>query len=139
MALNWIAGGSGSGKTEYLYKKIIEMSLAEPDARFFILVPEQATMQAQKEIVRLHPRLSPRHRRDARQISDPLAPHTLAPCIARRAFPSLSVRRASALPYSASYETALERGKTRLTSYDFLYFFRYCRGVMPFSRRKSRI
>ena len=39
MALNWIAGGSGSGKTEYLYKKIIEMSLAEPDARFFILVP----------------------------------------------------------------------------------------------------
>ena len=56
MALNWIAGGSGSGKTEYLYKKIIEMSLAEPDARFFILVPEQATMQAQKEIVRLHPR-----------------------------------------------------------------------------------
>ena len=56
MALNWIAGGSGSGKTEFLYKKIIEMSLAEPDARFFILVPEQATMQAQKEIVRLHPR-----------------------------------------------------------------------------------
>ncbi len=56
MALTMIIGGSGSGKTEFIYKKIIEQSINEPDRQFFVIVPEQATMQAQKEIVRLHPR-----------------------------------------------------------------------------------
>lgn len=56
MPLTLITGGSGSGKTEFVYKKIIRMSMAQPDGRFFVLVPEQATMQAQREIVRLHPR-----------------------------------------------------------------------------------
>lgn len=56
MSLRLIIGGSGAGKTEFLYKKIIKQSMNEPEQRFFILVPEQATMQAQKEIVRLHPR-----------------------------------------------------------------------------------
>ena len=55
MSLKLMIGGSGSGKTELLYKNIIDMSLAEPDGRFFIIVPEQATMQAQKELIRLHP------------------------------------------------------------------------------------
>lgn len=56
MSLQLITGGSGSGKTELLYKKIIEMSMEQPESRFFVIVPEQATMQAQREIVRLHPR-----------------------------------------------------------------------------------
>ena len=55
MSLRLIAGGSGAGKTEYIYRNIIERSIQEPDSRFFVIVPEQATMQAQKEIVRLHP------------------------------------------------------------------------------------
>ena len=55
MSLKLMIGGSGSGKTELLYKNMIDMSLAEPDGRFFIIVPEQATMQAQKELIRLHP------------------------------------------------------------------------------------
>ena len=42
-------------KTEYIYRKIIELSAKEPEGRFFVVTPEQATMQAQKEIVRLHP------------------------------------------------------------------------------------
>ncbi|MCI8453070.1 MAG: ATP-dependent helicase [Lachnospiraceae bacterium] len=56
MALTLITGGSGSGKTEYVYKEIIGRSMREPNGRFFVIVPEQATMQAQREIVRLHPR-----------------------------------------------------------------------------------
>ena len=56
MSLTLVTGGSGSGKTEYIYRKIIEQSIARADGRFFVIVPEQATMQAQKEIVRLHPR-----------------------------------------------------------------------------------
>ena len=56
MALTLVTGGSGSGKTEYIYNKIIDWSLREPERRFFVLVPEQATMQAQKDIIRLHPR-----------------------------------------------------------------------------------
>ena len=55
MGLCVIAGGSGAGKTEYIYRKIIELSVKEPEGRFFVVTPEQATMQAQKEIVRLHP------------------------------------------------------------------------------------
>ena len=55
MGLCIIAGGSGAGKTEYIYRKLIELSVKEPEGRFFVVTPEQATMQAQKEIVRLHP------------------------------------------------------------------------------------
>ena len=55
MGLCMVMGGSGAGKTEYIYRKIIELSMKEPDGRFFVVTPEQATMQAQKEIVRLHP------------------------------------------------------------------------------------
>ena len=55
MALTLVTGGAGSGKTEYIYKKIIDWSIKEPERQFFVIVPEQATMQAQKDIVRLHP------------------------------------------------------------------------------------
>lgn len=47
MGLCIIAGGSGAGKTEYIYRKIIELSAKEPEGRFFVVTPEQATMQAQ--------------------------------------------------------------------------------------------
>ncbi len=56
MALQLLTGGSGSGKTRALYHKIIEMSLENPEGQYFIIVPEQATMQAQKELIQLHPR-----------------------------------------------------------------------------------
>ncbi|MBE5971965.1 MAG: helicase-exonuclease AddAB subunit AddB [Lachnoclostridium sp.] len=56
MALTLVTGGAGSGKTEYIYKKIIDWSLREQERQFFVIVPEQATMQAQKDIIRLHPR-----------------------------------------------------------------------------------
>lgn len=56
MAFTLVTGGSGSGKTEFIYNKIIDWSMREPERRFFVIVPEQATMQAQKDIIRLHPR-----------------------------------------------------------------------------------
>ncbi|MCD7909861.1 MAG: ATP-dependent helicase, partial [Clostridium sp.] len=56
MALQFVFGGSGSGKTRYLYEQAIRLSQEQPERRFLVVVPEQFTMQAQQEIVRLHPR-----------------------------------------------------------------------------------
>lgn len=55
MSLQLILGGSGSGKTCRLYTELIEQSMEQPDARYIAVVPEQFTMQTQKEIVSLHP------------------------------------------------------------------------------------
>lgn len=55
MSLKFIIGGSGSGKTTRLYTDLIRQSVEEPQGRYFALVPEQFTMQTQKEIVCLHP------------------------------------------------------------------------------------
>ncbi len=55
MSLQFILGGSGSGKTSRLYTELIRRSMEEPDTRFIAIVPEQFTMQTQKEIVTLHP------------------------------------------------------------------------------------
>ena len=56
MSLQFIAGGSGSGKTRYLYEKVIKESQEHPEIQYLFIVPEQYTMQTQKELVRLHPR-----------------------------------------------------------------------------------
>ncbi len=55
MSLQFCIGGSGSGKSERLYADVIRESLKETDTRFFIIVPDQFTMQTQKELVRRHP------------------------------------------------------------------------------------
>lgn len=55
MSLQFIIGSSGAGKTRRLYEDLIESSLKEPEGRFFAIVPEQFTMQTQKELVTLHP------------------------------------------------------------------------------------
>ena len=48
MALTFVFGNSGSGKSEYVFQKVI--SLAEKNVRknFYVVVPEQFTMQTQK-------------------------------------------------------------------------------------------
>lgn len=56
MALQFILGGAGSGKTRYLYETAIKESMEHPDRQYLVVVPEQFTMQTQKEIIRLHPR-----------------------------------------------------------------------------------
>ncbi len=56
MALQFVFGSSGSGKTHYLYKEAVRAALEQPDMKVLYMVPEQFTMQAQKEIITLHPR-----------------------------------------------------------------------------------
>ena len=56
MALQFVFGNPGSGKSHYLYEHIIRESMKHPDINYIILVPEQFTMQTQKELVLRHPR-----------------------------------------------------------------------------------
>ncbi len=54
MALQFIFGGSGSGKSYYLYNRIIKESGEHPERNYMVLVPEQFTMQTQKDLVLMH-------------------------------------------------------------------------------------
>ncbi len=56
MALQFIFGGAGAGKSYYIYNNIIQQSIENPGKQYLILVPEQFTMQTQKELVTMHPR-----------------------------------------------------------------------------------
>ncbi len=56
MSLRFFFGPSGSGKSRQLYQEIMERSLQEPGRNFLILVPDQFTMQTQKDLVSLHER-----------------------------------------------------------------------------------
>lgn len=56
MALQFYIGNPGSGKSYRLYHRVIEESQNRPEEYFVILVPEQFTMQTQKELVMLHPK-----------------------------------------------------------------------------------
>ena len=56
MALQFIFGNSGAGKSHYLYEHIIEESIKNPQQNYIVIVPEQFTMQTQKEFVMRHPR-----------------------------------------------------------------------------------
>ena len=54
--LQFILGNSGSGKTYHLYKTIIDDSIKNPSTNYLVIVPEQFTMQTQKDLCSLHPR-----------------------------------------------------------------------------------
>ena len=56
MSLQFIMGPSGSGKSHYLYQKVTEESMQNPDKNYIVLVPEQFTMQTQKDLVLASPR-----------------------------------------------------------------------------------
>ena len=56
MSLQFIFGNSGSGKSHYLYQHIIEESVKHPEKNYLVLVPEQFTMQTQKDLCMAHPR-----------------------------------------------------------------------------------
>ena len=51
MALAFIYGNSGNGKSEYIYQKTVDMAARQPYGRFYVVVPEQFTMSAQKSLV----------------------------------------------------------------------------------------
>ena len=50
MSLQFIMGPSGAGKSHYLYQWVTTESLKNPDKNYIVLVPEQFTMQTQKDL-----------------------------------------------------------------------------------------
>ena len=56
MSLQFIFGNSGSGKSYYLYQTVIEESMKHPERNYLVLVPEQFTMQTQKDLCMMHPK-----------------------------------------------------------------------------------
>lgn len=56
MSLQFIFGNSGAGKSQYLYEWVIQESMQHPECNYLVLVPEQFTMQTQKELCERHPR-----------------------------------------------------------------------------------
>ena len=51
MSLKFVFGPSGSGKSYQLYDYVIRESVKFPDRQYIVLVPEQFTMQTQKDLV----------------------------------------------------------------------------------------
>lgn len=55
MSLQLILGSSGSGKSYTLYQEVIQKSMEYENGNYLIIVPEQFTMQTQKDLVSMHP------------------------------------------------------------------------------------
>lgn len=56
MSLRFYFGPSGAGKSRQLYKEIIRRSMDNPKQNILVIVPDQFTMQTQKDLVTLHER-----------------------------------------------------------------------------------
>ncbi|HHV12025.1 MAG TPA: helicase-exonuclease AddAB subunit AddB [Clostridiales bacterium] len=55
MSLQLFLGSAGSGKSYQLYREVIEESRKNPGTNYLVIVPEQFTLQTQKDIVTMHP------------------------------------------------------------------------------------
>lgn len=55
MSLQFILGGSGCGKTYYVQHFLSQEAAHFPDRKYIFLVPEQFTMQTQKELISISP------------------------------------------------------------------------------------
>ncbi len=53
--LRFCFGASGAGKSTRIYDEIIRRSMADPGTDYLIIVPDQFTMQTQKDVVKMHP------------------------------------------------------------------------------------
>ena len=51
MSLRFYFGPSGSGKSHRIYEEIMQRAAQEPGRKFLIIVPDQFTMQTQKDLV----------------------------------------------------------------------------------------
>ena len=54
MSLQFIIGSSGAGKSYFAYERVIRESMEHPERNYYIIVPEQFTMQTQKNVVEMH-------------------------------------------------------------------------------------
>ncbi len=52
--LRFILGASGSGKSEILFRELIDKAMDNPNKNYIILVPEQFTLETQKKVVTMH-------------------------------------------------------------------------------------
>ena len=55
MALQFISGNSISDRTAVIYETICAQACSHPDKTYLFLVPEQATLQVQRELAAVHP------------------------------------------------------------------------------------
>ena len=55
MSLQFVLGGSGSGKTEYIYDLLVRQAGEHPRKNYLVILPEQFTMQTQQKLVDLAP------------------------------------------------------------------------------------
>ena len=55
MSLQLILGSAGSGKSYQLYREVTRLSSQNMDVNYLLIVPEQFTLQTQKDIVSMHP------------------------------------------------------------------------------------
>ena len=53
--VQFIIGSSGTGKSSYVFDRVISESMENPDKNYLVIVPEQFTLQTQKELVMRHP------------------------------------------------------------------------------------
>ncbi len=55
MALQFILGASGTGKTTYLYETVTRLAAEHPETIYYFIVPEQFTLATQKALVQHNP------------------------------------------------------------------------------------
>ena len=55
MAIQFILGASGTGKTNYIYDKMIRESMKEGHGSILFMLPEQSNMAAEQDMVSMHP------------------------------------------------------------------------------------
>ena len=53
MSLQFVLGNSGCGKSYYLYRHLVDEAQLHPEKVYMLLVPEQFTVQTERELVRL--------------------------------------------------------------------------------------
>ena len=53
MSLQFIIGNSGAGKSFRAYQRVIREAAAHPEKMYYVIVPEQFTMQTQKTLVEM--------------------------------------------------------------------------------------
>ncbi len=50
-AYDFILGAAGSGKSTYIYRYLTQEAIAHPDKQYYLFVPEQNTLKAQRELI----------------------------------------------------------------------------------------
>jgi len=55
MAIQFILGASGTGKSNYIYDRIIQESMGETYGSILFVLPEQSNMVAEQDMVSMHP------------------------------------------------------------------------------------